>query len=282
MRYREDTLLFWEVVLSVGGPRTLRLFSLDKHQGTVNSGECEKSKYNPQKRSFNFAVPDEKLLRKSKTGLPKCVKCGIIQESISLVDKAKEYADIAIKKLLQINVDWCSIMARINGNEEIVHKCGAILLYSMLNAWILRSPETLQLDDFLLKYLEYMKQRSDLWYSLRKECSVTGSTLHSAIGLWTLKEQKEHFKKFISKIDKPTEISKAMQHGIDNEVCNFALITNKMKFLISSYEVPMNFIRSWKAVGKIILNNCVCYLTTDQLSGYSIGNNSSGIHSPMS
>ena len=33
MRYREDTSLFWEVVLSVGGPRTLQLFSSDKHQG---------------------------------------------------------------------------------------------------------------------------------------------------------------------------------------------------------------------------------------------------------
>ena len=31
MRYRSDTSLFWETVLSVGGPRTLRLFSSDKH-----------------------------------------------------------------------------------------------------------------------------------------------------------------------------------------------------------------------------------------------------------
>ena len=91
MRYREDTSLFWEVVLSVGGPRTLRLFSSDKHQGTVNSGECEHSKYNPHEGSFNFAIPDEKLLRKSKTGLPKCVKCGIIEESMCIVDKGKEY-----------------------------------------------------------------------------------------------------------------------------------------------------------------------------------------------
>ena len=41
MRYREETTLIWEVLLSVGGPRTLRLFSSNKHQGTVNSGECE-------------------------------------------------------------------------------------------------------------------------------------------------------------------------------------------------------------------------------------------------
>ena len=31
------------------------------------------------------------MLRKSKTGLPKCLKCGIIEESICLVDKGKEY-----------------------------------------------------------------------------------------------------------------------------------------------------------------------------------------------
>ena len=91
MRYRQDTSLFWEVVLSVGGPRTLRLFLSDKHQGTVNSGECQCSKYNPQKGNFNFAVPDEQLLRKSRTGLTKGVKCGIIGQSISLVDKEKEY-----------------------------------------------------------------------------------------------------------------------------------------------------------------------------------------------
>ena len=91
MRYGEDTSLFWEVILSVGGPRTLRLFSSDKHQGKVNSRACEHSKYNPHKGSFNFAVSDEKLLRKSKTGLLKCVKCGIIEESMCLVDKGKEY-----------------------------------------------------------------------------------------------------------------------------------------------------------------------------------------------
>ena len=128
-------------------------------------------------------------------------------------------ADIAIKNLLEINVEWCSIMPKINGNEHIFHKRGPILLDSMLNSWILRTLETLQLDDFLLKHPVYMKQRSELWYSLCKECSVTGSTLHSAIGLHTLKEQKDHFKKFIWKVDTQIDITKAMQHGIDNEVC---------------------------------------------------------------
>ena len=71
---------------------------------------------------------------------------------------------------------------------------------------------------------------------------MTGSTLHSAIGLRTLKEQKKHFKKFISKIDKPTEINKVMQHGIDNEVCKSKFILNTINNFISLYEVPMKLI----------------------------------------
>ena len=129
-------------------------------------------------------------------------------------------------------------MATINGNEQLFPKSGPILLDTMLNSWILRGPETLQLDDFLKKYLQYMKQRSELWYPLRKECCLTGSTLHSAIGLRTLKEQKEHFKKFISK----TEINKAKQHGIDNEVCKSKFILNTINIFISLYEVPMKLI----------------------------------------
>ena len=91
MRYRNETALFWEVVLAVGGPRTLRLFSSDKHMGLVNTGDCKKSKYEPSKGNFNFAVPDEKILRKSRTGLSKSVPCGIIEDSIKLLDRDKEY-----------------------------------------------------------------------------------------------------------------------------------------------------------------------------------------------
>ena len=91
MRYRHDTSLFWETVLAVGGPRTLCLFSSDKHFGQVNSGECAKSKYVQNKGHFNFVVPDEKTLLKSKMGLLKVILCGIIEESVQLLDKEKEF-----------------------------------------------------------------------------------------------------------------------------------------------------------------------------------------------
>ena len=91
MHYRSDTCLFWETVLAVGGPRTLRLFSSDKNFEQVNSGESAKSKYQLSKGSFNFAVPDEKTLGRSRIGLPKIIKCGLIEESVKLVDKEKEF-----------------------------------------------------------------------------------------------------------------------------------------------------------------------------------------------
>ena len=91
MRYRNDTALFWEIALSIGGPRLLRLFSSDKHFGMVNTGECKKSKYPPSKGNYNFAVPDERILRKSKTEIPKDVECGIISESFTTLEKDKEF-----------------------------------------------------------------------------------------------------------------------------------------------------------------------------------------------
>ena len=89
MRYHNDTALFWEIAMSIGGPRLLRLFSSDKHFGMVNSGECQKSKYPPSKGSYNFAVPDEHTLRRSKTEIPKDVPCGIINEAFLNLNNEK-------------------------------------------------------------------------------------------------------------------------------------------------------------------------------------------------
>ena len=91
MRYREDSCKFWETALAVGGPKLMRLFSSDKHFGQVNNKKSCKLKYNPQKGNFNFAVPDDKILRKSKTNIPNYVECGIINEGIEMLDNNKQY-----------------------------------------------------------------------------------------------------------------------------------------------------------------------------------------------
>ena len=91
MRYREDTTLFWEIALSIGGPRLLRLFAADKHFGQVNAGKSKQSKYSPKDGTYNFAVPDERILRKSKTNIPKDIPCGVIDEALNLLVPEKEY-----------------------------------------------------------------------------------------------------------------------------------------------------------------------------------------------
>ena len=91
MRYHEDTTLFWEIALSIGGPRLLRLFAADKHFGQVNAGKSKQSKYSPKDGSYNFAVPEERILRKSKTNIPKDIPCGVIDEALNLLVAEKEY-----------------------------------------------------------------------------------------------------------------------------------------------------------------------------------------------
>ena len=73
-------------------------------------------------------------------------------------------------------------------------------------------------DEFLLEHPEFIKQRSDLWMSLHEDCKITGSTMSNALGMHSLKDQKEHHKKFIRKENQDLEITPAMQHGIDHEV----------------------------------------------------------------
>ena len=109
-------------------------------------------------------------------------------------------------------------MAEINGNMNCFKQNGPVLLDSACNSWILRHLDTLDINDFLVKYPKYLKQRSDLWLEMRKKCLTTGSTMHSSLGLCTLKEQKEHYKIFVSKTSPPPKINEAMQHGINHEV----------------------------------------------------------------
>ena len=158
MRYREDTCLFWETVLSIGGPRLLRLFSSDKHFGQVNSGAVEKSKYNPLLGNNNFAVPDERILRKSKTFVDKEIPCGIIDEAVQLLQQNKQY-------IVSLDGKQAGLGLRTDG-------------YGDVNLWGYEGPPTLsqmqhrlrEETDFVLKVsdcAEYdvsvLDKRSVLW-----------------------------------------------------------------------------------------------------------------------
>ena len=90
MRFRKETKQFWEVVYRICHGKGLRLFSGSKNQGCMQSGG-QRGTYDSDKSNHNFAVPDEKSLRKSTDDLPNVILCGIIEESFKLLDKNKQY-----------------------------------------------------------------------------------------------------------------------------------------------------------------------------------------------
>ena len=67
---------------------------------------------------------------------------------------------------------------------------------------------------------EVLKQRSEEWFDLRKNAVVTGSSIHRALGVSTLKEQKEHHDKVFKGIEKKLspELQNLFDHGTRNEI----------------------------------------------------------------
>ena len=75
----------------------------------------------------------------------------------------------------------------------------------------------------------YIKQRSELWHLLRNQARVTGSSLHSAIGLRGVKEQKQHYEHFIDKKEHTfsKSVQERLQHGTDNEINAVATLVGR-------------------------------------------------------
>ena len=85
---------------------------------------------------------------------------------------------------------------------------------------ILLDPDVINDEEYLNTYPEFVKQRSTLWYSLRKESRLTGSSMYNAIGLRSLKEEQKHFDSFILRKDVTPDpkLKPALDHGIKHEV----------------------------------------------------------------
>ena len=69
----------------------------------------------------------------------------------------------------------------------------------------------------------YVKQRTDIWERIRKMCSVMGSTMHNALGLSTLQDQKNHYEMKFRGKEPPApaeEVEKMLKYGTENEVSN--------------------------------------------------------------
>ena len=100
MRYGKKSKMFWTIVYRLCKESRLKFFSGSKNWGQVVNKECEKSKYSPDNAKINFAVPDEKVLRAYKSGLPKVIPPGKIDKCMEMLRNKKDIVLMADSKLV--------------------------------------------------------------------------------------------------------------------------------------------------------------------------------------
>ena len=99
---------------------------------------------------------------------------------------------------------------------------------------------------------QFVKQRRNKWFVLRKEARVAGSTLNSAIGLDMLSKQKEHHYVHVRGRKPPpipVSLQKKFDHGTKNEINATATLVSTvvpayLSACYSFYEVGPAFVHS--------------------------------------
>ena len=73
-----------------------------------------------------------------------------------------------------------------------------------------------------------VKQRTEEWHELRRECPLTGSTLHTGLGLNGVKKMKDHIKHHIQGEgqEHSADVQQKLQHGTQNEPNAVATLAN--------------------------------------------------------
>ena len=159
-------------------------------------------------------------------------KCGDSQElqyknrkKMSTLNQNTADCESVVHRLLEMNLKVTSIMAFLNSNGDlhIGEQTRHVDLSQCGNSFQLLPPEIVsQFTDLdIPENMQFIKQRSDKWFDLRKKYRVTGSTLNSAIGLDTLQKQKEHHYVHVRGRKPPPihpDLQKKFDHGTKNEV----------------------------------------------------------------
>ena len=112
-------------------------------------------------------------------------------------------------------------MVKVNGNLHEFKNDSLVRIDDQANGYILLKDDFMDLmygNNFLENNPQYVKQRSEKWKRLHERSRITGSTMHDALGLRTLKSHKLHFEKFVAKSTTNEELNEAMLHGSKHEV----------------------------------------------------------------
>ena len=77
---------------------------------------------------------------------------------------------------------------------------------------------------------DYIKQRTQIWYDIRKGAVLTGSTLYQALGFSSIKDMQSHYDEVHYGKEKPVspELEKCFAHGCENEVHALGTLLGKI------------------------------------------------------
>ena len=210
-------------------------------------------------------------------------KCGDSEElqykhrkRMSTLNQNTVDCETVVRRLLEMNLKITSIMAFINSNGDmhISDKTRHINLSDLGNNFQLLPPEIVSQHTDLDNdsNMQFIKQRSDKWFQLRKKYLVTGSTLNTALGLDTLQKQKEHH--YVHLCGRkpppvPPDLQKKFDHGTRNEVNATATLISTivpayLPACYAFYEVGPSFIHTQE--GKKILE-----VSSDSVMQCSLG-----------
>ena len=128
-------------------------------------------------------------------------KCGDSDElqykhrkRMSTLNQNTADCESVFRRLLEINLKTTSIMAFLNSNSDIhiADKTRHINLSEFGNSFQLLPPKVVSTHTDLDQdcNMQFIKQRSDKWFEVRKRYRVTGSSLNTALGLDTLQNKK--------------------------------------------------------------------------------------------
>lgn len=173
-----------------------------------------------RKRQFGEHLLEQKLLR-LKANNPDKKKN--YEYALSFVVANSYKLQSCSRRALQFNLDLCKLLATLNNVPHWVPETKHVFLQEQPNYFSLLSPQhlshLLNLED--RNHFPVVKQRSEQWYNLRRKSRLTGSTMYKALGLQTLKAQKEHFNVYVKgkqPIPVSAEVQKMLDYGTNNEI----------------------------------------------------------------
>ena len=100
-----------------------------------------------------------------------------------------------VLRSLELNLNIVQVIAGSQGTNSLIPSTRSVTMSKQLNVFFLKPPSKVSsfADLNLTDNSSYVKQHSSKWHVLCNSTMVTGSTLGKAIGLQTLKQQKEYY-----------------------------------------------------------------------------------------